>query len=990
MGDSESTGRPEFTADEREQIKDLVFEGHSLGVRDLESWLDAKNPSDKVRREVERLLRSAPTCEDGFLRESAADRYLGISRELPAQIGRYPVQAEIGSGGMGVVYLAQDKELNRRVAIKVLAPRTVDDLQLQKRLRWDAQAASALEHPNIVTVHEVGNDGRSDYVVMEYIAGKTLGQLIPKHGMQTLEVLGYAIQIASGLEAAHLAGIVHRDVKPGNIMITDSGVVKIVDFGLAKDLGATAHSADAPATVEGKFAGTATYVSPEQAEGKSVDVRSDIFSYGSVLFEMLTGRAAFQGNSTISVLSAILRDDPPNTSGINPKIDPRLDEIVQRCLRKERARRFQSIAEVRVRLEELKEQIQLAKLDKDKDKDTAQAKKPETVKRPWVWLLSGAILGGAAVVALVLFLSVPEPDLVYTRVTNDPGISESPALSPNGKLVAFTSDRGGTGKLDIFVQSLKDSDPQQLTLGEGNNSEPVFSADGAKLAFRSSRDGGGVYLIPAVGGSDRLVGPKGKDAQFAPNGQSLAYWTGTVGGGLAPGSAQIYTVPVRSGEAAKRFLPEFAAAAYPFWSPRGDRLLFLGRRSNDTPGDWWVASLDGSFARPVHWFDFASKFGLRRARGSYWMAPAAWLPSGKVLFLVRSGDATNIWSVNLTEDGVISGSARKLTSGSTVDGEPSAVETNGHLDLAYTTRVVNFDVWQAPLDSEGKVHGDLKRLVSFLDTVTSPSIAWDGSRLTFASGLPEGQAIRRMRLPDGKIETVTNQKNKFGVRPMLSGNGEMVAYSDSKNGFIRPFSGGQAAKICESCSPPTHINFDGSETLFESLDSDDQIWICSHGNPKRPLIPWAGKPVLKQSGARFSPGDRWVVFSGSQFESAEKHIWITPVRREGTVAESDLIKVTEGDSMDTEPYWSPDGHTIYFLSDRDGFQCIWGHRVDPVTAQLIGDTFPVYHAHNSRRAIASPSEYQADIGFSAARGSLVFMMAERSSSIWLRKEDGSR
>ncbi|HTS27913.1 MAG TPA: protein kinase [Bryobacteraceae bacterium] len=992
MGDSDPGVGPEFTDDERELIKDLLFEGQKS--RSLDSWLDLKNPPEKVRREVERLLRAAPTQQNSFLERAAAERYLGIKRELPARIGRYPITGEIGSGGMGVVYSAIDEKLNRRVAIKVLPARAAGDPEMRKRLWWDAQAASALQHPNIVTVYDVNSDDGSDYLVMEYITGQTLGHRIPRRGLPVEEALKYAIQIAAALEAAHAKGIVHRDVKPGNIMITESGTVKLLDFGLAKDVGAVPHSGSAPTTVEGRFAGTVTYVSPEQAEGKPVDARSDIFSFGAVLFEMVAGRRAFRGDSNISVLSSILRDDPPNLTELKPLVDPGLSEIVGRCLRKDRLRRFQSIAEAGVRLQEVQEWLEQSK--------RGQGKRPpsgisQIARRPAAWFSYG-ILTAAILAGLVGGLwwgpirSQPKAATEFTliRATSDAGLTESSTLSPDGKLLVFSSDRSGSGNLNIWVQQLKDGGLLPLTHGPENNSEPVFSPDSAKVAFRSSRSGGGVYLISSLGGQDRLVAPKGRGPQFSRDGQTIAYWTGAVGGALYTNSAGIYLVSVRSGGVPRKFRPDFDAAAYPVWSPGGNRLLFLGRAKNDERGDWWVADIDGTYARPLHITDVLVKAGLHKPTGTYWLKPSAWLPGGRVLFTAKLGDATNVWSVQLSEDGVISGPPVRLTSGPTIDCEPSAVEPNGRLVLAFVAQSVNTDVWQVKLDAAGLAAAPPKRLIAGVDGVYSPSISRDGSRVAYASRLADLLAISVMNTAGGPADTVATMKNLFGLRPILSGNGAMVAYSDSSNGYIEDIATNRSEIICEHCSPPTHVNFDGSQVLFESMESTDQIWIGSKGRARRPLIRWAdNKLILRQQGARFSPDGRWVVFSGSRFEVPSKHIWITPVRAAGTVAESDLIPVTDGDGSDIEPYWSPDGRTIYFLSDRDGYQCIWARHVDPATARPLNEPFAVQHFHLARQVIESPSMLPGDVGLSVARDSLVFMLSGRRGNVWLGK-DGDR
>jgi len=277
----------------------------------------------------------------------------------------YEVVGKVGEGGMGVVYKARDTHLDRFVAIKVLPPEKVADPERRRRFVQEAKAASALNHPNIITVHDTGEAGGSVFIVMEYVPGRTLSDLISGKGMALKEALRYAVQIADALAAAHEAGIIHRDIKPGNVMVTPKGLVKVLDFGLAKltEPGALGEDEStrtlAPATGEGTIVGTAAYMSPEQAEGKAVDARSDIFSLGAVLHEMVTGHRAFQRDSKASTMAAILTQEPaPLPSGV-----PRdLDKIIARCLHKDPARRFQTAADLKVDLEALKEDSESGKL----------------------------------------------------------------------------------------------------------------------------------------------------------------------------------------------------------------------------------------------------------------------------------------------------------------------------------------------------------------------------------------------------------------------------------------------------------------------------------------------------------------------------------------------------------------------------------------------------------------------------------------------------
>jgi serine/threonine-protein kinase len=279
----------------------------------------------------------------------------------------YHLLEKLGAGGMGEIYKAQDTRLNRFVAIKVLsiAAKGDPDLRARQRFTQEAQAASALNHPHIITIHDIVNDGGMDFMVMEFVSGKTLVDLIPKGGLTVPQMLKYSVQMADALQAAHTAGIVHRDFKPGNVMVTDSGLVKVLDFGLAKltdrsplsvggPTDVTKTISNAPLTVEGSIIGTVSYMSPEQAQGKKVDTRSDIFSFGLVLYEMVTGTRAFEGESTLTTLSAILRDEVRPVADFAPEAPPQLEMVIRRCLKKSPEHRWQSMKDVQMALTALK------------------------------------------------------------------------------------------------------------------------------------------------------------------------------------------------------------------------------------------------------------------------------------------------------------------------------------------------------------------------------------------------------------------------------------------------------------------------------------------------------------------------------------------------------------------------------------------------------------------------------------------------------------
>ncbi len=397
-------------------------------------------------------------------------------------VSHYRVLEKLGSGGMGVVYKAEDVRLKRPVALKFIPEDLARDRKILARFRREAEAASALNHPNICIVYDIGDSDGRPFIAMEYVAGRTLDQLIGRKGLELPEALRCAIQIADALTKAHAAGIVHRDLKPSNIMVTEDGLVKVVDFGLAKLAERPESGEEATRTVTegvdteaGTIIGTVAYMSPEQAEGRPVDARSDIFSFGSVLYEMLTGRRAFHGDSKVSTLAAILREEPPPVSELSARVPTEVDRIVTRCLRKDSQRRWQTMADLRIALEDVKEDSESGKL--------AAPEREQARTRRWVWPVA-AVVGVAAVAVVIAWLATRRPPQAFElrpeRFTADTGITDWPAISPDGNLVAYRSDRSGEGNFDVYVQHISVGQPTRLTRHEADDYDPTISPDGAQ------------------------------------------------------------------------------------------------------------------------------------------------------------------------------------------------------------------------------------------------------------------------------------------------------------------------------------------------------------------------------------------------------------------------------------------------------------------------------------------------------------------------------
>jgi serine/threonine protein kinase len=420
-----------------------------------------------------------------------------------SDLGHFSLLEKIGEGGMGRVYKARDTRLGRLVAIKLLDEERYSDTARRGRFFQEAKAASALNHPNIITIHEIGEQEGRIFIVMELIDGKPLNELIPRRGMRLSDTLRIAAQVADALSAAHAARIVHRDLKPANIMVDGHGRVKVLDFGLAKRTIPTpvtdesTHTAiDETITEAGVILGSIPYMSPEQAEGKSVDARSDIFSFGSVLYEMITGQRAFRGESRISTLAAIVGNDPQPVNQICCTTPPELERLIMRCLRKDLMRRAQHIADVKLALEELKEETESGRV--------VSATRNPVRSRRWM-VLGGAVLSAFSILLFVFWPDWRENQAPLTEVplTSYPGYQDEPALSPDGSQFAFVWDGGQENALpQLYVSVVGRGTPLRLTNTAGSEARyPAWSPDGQTIAFvRNSKDNdrGELTLIPAL------------------------------------------------------------------------------------------------------------------------------------------------------------------------------------------------------------------------------------------------------------------------------------------------------------------------------------------------------------------------------------------------------------------------------------------------------------------------------------------------------------
>jgi Tol biopolymer transport system component/tRNA A-37 threonylcarbamoyl transferase component Bud32 len=693
-------------------------------------------------------------------------------------LSHFEILEKIGEGGMGVVYRARDTQLGRVVAVKVLPTEKVADPERRKRFVQEARSASALNHPNIITIYEIFQTNGTDYIVMEFVSGKTLDQLITHRGLRIPETLKYAVQITDALAKAHSAGIVHRDLKPANIMVADDGRVKILDFGLAKlaepgpqpgDTQATLteRMESGPETEEGTVIGTVAYMSPEQAEGRAVDARSDIFSFGAVLYEMLTGHRAFEGPSKVATLAAVLREEPKSLAELSPAVPRELEKLVSRCLRKDAERRAQHMSDLKLALEELKEES-----DSGHALNSQSALLTTARKRPR-WLIPLLAAVALAVIGASMLMRQRRPAAIPMEakpLTTYSGSEADPALSPDGKQVAFSWD-GDTGRnLDLYVKLVDAGTPVRLTQTPEDEVHSIWSPDGRFLAFlRAGRQeqSGGYYVIPALGGRERKVADLARmpthgrvaPADWTPDGKGLLITDMSV----EPPSLAL--VSIETGEKKILFPPPSNSWGdfIPRVSPDGRWLAFT-RGENVNAFDWFVTPFPIG-DRP----EFKRLTQLRTITNG-----GTWMPDGKEIMISAQVEGT-YRLLRAAING--SSSPTRLTEAGVDVFAPSLAREGGRLAYQYMYRDTN--LWK--IDLQDPASQPVRLMNSTTKREWQPDFSDDGTKLAFGS-LRSGDLEVWTSNADGSDPTQLTHEGARPTAPRWSPDGKKIAFAKRPGG----------------------------------------------------------------------------------------------------------------------------------------------------------------------------------------------------------------
>jgi serine/threonine protein kinase/Tol biopolymer transport system component len=740
----------------------------------------------------------------------------------------YAITEKLGEGGMGVVYKATDTHLDRFVALKVLPPERVSNEERKRRFVQEAKAASALNHPNIVHIYDIATDQDTTFIAMEYVPGKTLAESIPRQGLPVATVLTYAIQIADGLAQAHKAGIIHRDLKSGNVIVSDDRRVRILDFGLAKLVDASTSLEDTvtrtsghgatPDTDAGMVLGTAAYMSPEQAEGRPVDTRTDIFSFGVILYEMLTGRRPFGGDTALATLSAILKDSPTPLADAAPGTPADLARVVERCLRKDPARRWQHMDDVRIALLDLKEESDSGRLSAPA---AAAISAPRLRSRVWASAVAATAVMAVGVLGWSAMRRSGSESAAAPRqpipLTSYEGDERDPTFSPDGNQIAFSWGPEG-GVTNTYVKLIGPGEPIRLTNNSATERESQWSPDGRWICFDRRPPGGSVIIVvPALGGPERNLGSTDARCHWSPDSQYV----------LVPDGGSLWLAPVSGGQRRLLIGPtEIGGAARGVdtgaISPDGRTLAVNFRVGSKVP--LYFVTLDA---------DYTVKGTPRRAIPVDWnFVSSSWTADSQSIIGVRDLNGANLGGDTAVYRIHVSG------------GEPERVDFVGDnpwfLDvskagnrLAFTRLRRDVNLYRARLGADDTLLGDGEPVARSSRRDYNAAISPDGSRIAFSSTRSGADEIWVADRDGNNLVQLTTSANPDGTdQPAWSPDGSRIAYvsrpegTEARDVFVIPVTGGSPVRITDDSDVDTNPTWsaDGKWIYFVSQGTRNGVW----------------------------------------------------------------------------------------------------------------------------------------------------------------------
>jgi Tol biopolymer transport system component len=827
-------------------------------------------------------------------------------------LGPYEIVAPIGAGGMGEVYRARDQRLKRDVAIKVLPEDSLGSEEARARFRREAESVAALSHPNILAIHDVGEHDGMAYVVTELLEGQSLHQMIRGGAVPLRLAIDLAAQTADGLAAAHDKGIVHRDIKPANLFVTSDGRLKILDFGLAKALAPpndanaetrTLHLDAAPGTSPGVVLGTTRYMSPEQVRAEETDHRSDIFSFGAALLEVLTGKPAFEGDTAVEVMSAILNQDPYSNSLTGTQIPAPLDRIVHRCLEKVPERRFQSARDLAFALRNAS--------------DTSGTSVPgiEAVtehrsgSRRWARMLPVLLVGiilGAALARFTAKTPVPEP--VRVKSMTHSGRDWNPSVSPDGSMIAFVSDRDGRER--IWLRQLAGGTEAPLT--EGTDNGPRFAPDGASvLFFRAAIDQIGIYRVPVLGGTPRKIADGYYDADFSPDGKQLvcaSLWEEGGQGGVA-----VNILDIQSNQS-RELARLMGRALYGLrWSPSGQWIAGSSTGASQNVTDNSIVLIDTRSGELI----------TTEARPRRLSAPS-WSTDGRRLIVAEStsllGDLSGALGRVLDLD-PFTGDEHTLFWVQSVWGGNHQYVTIDTIDE--DSIVFDEILWRGHLmeispGPDGVAEAELS-LTQGNGRDRQPAYSPDGRRIVFSSNRSGNLDVWIMDIESGELRQVTDD-DADDWDPAFSADGEELIWSSNRGGHLEIW----MANIDGSSA--RQVSQDGEDAENPTQTADGEWIVYGSANPAHVGIwkvrPRDGEAVRLTEGAHIlpevSPDGSFAAYFDTRGQLAQGRLRVVDLESGEEVFSTDIdFGVIHAQIQVGRSRWMPDGSAIVFVDTDD-------------------------------------------------------------------------
>jgi serine/threonine protein kinase len=866
------------------------------------------------------------------------------------QLGPYEVQSLLGAGGMGEVYRARDARLNRTVALKILPSQMAVDPGRRQRFEQEARAASALNHPNIVSVYDIGAQDGLAYIVSELIEGESLRDIVQRGPMPVSRLLDIAGQTAAALAAAHAGGIVHRDLKPENIMVTRDGRAKILDFGLAKHTATAAAGGAETRTVTsaGAVMGTAAYMSPEQIRGEPVDHRSDIFSFGLVLYECITGKMPFERPSGVEIMAAILREDPAE---LPESVSPALRQIVWHCLEKEPDHRFHSARDLGFAL-------RTVSVSSTRSTGSVPAIHEKHASK-WIWRGAAAALG-----ALLIGLAIPhllerEPielaNYHLTPFATDQEPEFEAAWSPDGKSVAYLKTIDGIPQL--MVRALDSASPVQLTHQQDEVTQAFWSPDSSLLYYvsRHVKRNSAVWEISPAGGRAKRIFQSLGAAAISPDGKSLAIWQGHSENGVKVGGSVGISSP--PGTAPKRYMPEpYGNAELSlddrlWFSPDGKSILLA---AGANPTEFWLLPFPAGSAAPRRLFtNMDLGIGAR----------ASWMPDSRhavLSFGAGLGGAHSLWMADLKNE-----TLRRLTAATLGHDQPS-VAPDGR-GMAFTTVADDYDLVTLPLDGSTP-----RSLTANSRNELSPSWSPDGEQIVYSSDRTGNREIWMRNLKAGFDRPVVTARDfppgttTALADPVFSPDGSRFAFvrystNEPVEVWFEPSVGGAPIRLA-----PEHI-----QAQVWSPDGSSIAGLVRRDNPWQPAIVGVGADMsahlIPNAPFCFTPLDWSPTGEWLACETFDRVALFSP---DGSQSKA-LPKVDAATLA-----FSKDGKTVYAVGKENGRSFLKAIDVPTGAVRTLADYGP-------ELTISGGLDFHTRLSRSPNGKSLATSAVTRKSDIWL-------